>query len=77
MTTFEYIRWKEDRTTASKIKKEKTKERKAQEKAEREEKDRLERERKKMAADDVKTPQGGFDEPMKDFFDPQKYSETK
>ena len=32
MTTFEYIRWKEDRTTASRIKKQKTKEKKEQEK---------------------------------------------
>lgn len=77
MTTFEYIRWKEDRTTASRIKKEKTKERKALEKAERAEKERLERERKKLADIDEKTPQAGFDEPMEDLFDPQKYSDTK
>ena len=31
MTTFEYIRWKEDRTTASRIKKQKTAEKKAEE----------------------------------------------
>lgn len=46
MTTFEYIRWKEDRTTASRIKKQKTKEKKEQEKAEREERKRLEKEKK-------------------------------
>ena len=46
MTTFEYIRWKEDRTTASKIKKEKTAERKEQEKAQRAENERLAREKK-------------------------------
>ena len=48
MTTFEYIRWKEDRTTASRIKKQKTAEQKAKEKAERAERLRLEKEEKEQ-----------------------------
>ena len=67
MTTFEYIRWKEDRTTASRIKKQKTKEKKAQEQAEREERKRLEKEKKTQEI----TPKADFTDDD-DLFKPNK-----
>ena len=67
MTTFEYIRWKEDRTTASRIKKEKTKERKEKERLEREERKRLEKEKKLQD----NTPKADFTDD-EDLFKPKK-----
>ena len=66
MTTFEYIRWKEDRTTASRIKKQKTAEKKAEEQAEREERKRLEKEKKMQEI----TPKADFTDD--DLFKPNK-----
>ena len=71
MTTFEYIRWKEDRTTASRIKKQKTKEKKEQEKAEREERKRLEKEKKMQ---DI-TPKADFTDDD-DLFKPGKVQDN-